>query len=74
MNTEEQKNSESIVQLDLRMSTHEVMCDERWRTCFSRLDDLDNNIGRLETIAIGACGTIIVGSIGVIITILSMGG
>jgi len=74
MNTEEQKNSESIVQLDLRMSTHEVMCDERWKTCFSRLDDLDNNIGRLETIAIGACGTIIVGSIGVIITILSMGG
>jgi|TARA_R110000744_G_scaffold355288_1_gene461806 hypothetical protein len=74
MNTEEQKNSENIVQLDLRMSTHEVMCDERWRTCFSRLDDLDNNIGRLETIAIGACGTIIVGSIGVIITILSMGG
>ena len=74
MNTEEQKNSESIVQLDLRMSTHEVMCDERWKTCFSRLDDLDNNIGRLETIAIGACGTIIVSSIGVIITILSMGG
>jgi hypothetical protein len=74
MNTEEQKNSENIVQLDLRMSTHEVMCDERWRTCFSRLDDLDSNIGRLETIAIGACGTIIVSSIGVIITILSMGG
>jgi hypothetical protein len=74
MNAEEQKNSESIVQLDLRMSTHEVMCDERWKTCFSRLDDLDNNIGRLETIAIGACGTIIVGSVGVIITILSMGG
>ena len=73
MNTEEQRNSESIIQLDLRMSTHEVMCDERWKTCFSRLDDLDNNISRLETIAIGACGTIIVGSVGVIITIMLMG-
>ena len=73
MSTEQIKNSEDIVQLDLRMSTHEVMCDERWKTCFSRLDDLDNNISRLETIAIGACGTIIVGSVGVIITILSMG-
>jgi hypothetical protein len=55
------------------MSTHEVMCDERWKTCFSRLDDLDSNIGRLETIAIGACGTIIVGSVGVIISIIMMG-
>ena len=73
MNTEEQKNSENIIQLDLRMSTHEVMCDERWKTCFSRLDDLDNNISRLETIAIGACGTIIVGSVGVIISIIMMG-
>jgi len=73
MNTETVKNSESIVQLDLRMSTHEVMCDERWKTCFSRLDDLDNNISRLETIAIGACGTIIVGSVGVIISIIMMG-
>ncbi len=73
MNTETVKNSESIVQLDLRMSTHEVMCDERWKTCFSRLDDLDNNISRLETIAIGACGTIIVGSMGVIISIVMMG-
>jgi len=73
MNTETIKNSENIVQLDLRMSTHEVMCDERWKTCFSRLDDLDNNISRLETIAIGACGTIIVGSVGVIISIIMMG-
>jgi len=73
MNTETTKNSENIVQLDLRMSTHEVMCDERWKTCFSRLDDLDNNISRLETIAIGACGTIIVGSVGVIISIIMMG-
>ena len=54
------------------MSTHEVMCDERWKTCFSRLDNLDNNISRLETIAIGACGTIIVGSVGVIISVLLM--
>jgi hypothetical protein len=73
MNTEEQKNSENIIQLDLRMSTHEVMCDERWKTCFSRLADLDANISRLETIAIGACGTIIVGSVGVIISIVMMG-
>ena len=72
MSTENIKNSEDITELDKRMSTHEVMCDERWKTCFSRLDDLDSNISRLETIAIGACGTIIVGSMGVIISIMMM--
>ena len=72
MSTENKQNSEDITELDKRMSSHEVMCDERWKTCFSRLDNLDNNISRLETIAIGACGTIIVGSMGVIISILIM--
>jgi|TARA_B110000908_G_C10100313_1_gene378254 hypothetical protein len=72
MNTMLNKDHEDIMELDKRMSTHEVMCDERWKTCFSRLDDIGSDISRLETIAIGACGTIIVGSIGVIISILMM--
>ena len=73
MNEPNMKDHEDIMELDKRMSTHEVQCDERWKTCFSRLDNLDNNIGRLETIAIGACGTIIVGSVGVIISVVMMG-
>mgnify|MGYP005695413737 FL=1 len=72
MSTENIKNSEDITELDKRMSTHEVMCDERWKTCFSRLDDLDSGIGRLESIASAACGTIIVGGAGVVISIFMM--
>jgi hypothetical protein len=72
MNTMLNKDHEDIMELDKRMSTHEVMCDERWKTCFSRLDDIGSDISRLETIAIGACGTIIVGSLGVIISIMMM--
>jgi hypothetical protein len=72
MNTMLNKDHEDIMELEKRMSTHEVMCDERWKTCFSRLDDIGSDISRLETIAIGACGTIIVGSIGVIISIMMM--
>ncbi len=74
MNTERNNDHEEITELDKRMSTHEVMCDERWKTCFSRLDTLQGDIGRLETIAISACGTIIVGSIGVIVSIVMMTG
>ena len=72
MATETTQNSKDIAELDKRMSTHEVMCDERWKTCFSRLDDLDTSIGRLESIAIAASGTIIVGTVGVLVTIFMM--
>ena len=72
MSTENIKNSEDIVELDKRMSTHEVMCDERWKTCFARLDDLDTSIGRLESIAIAASGTIIVGTVGILVSIFMM--
>jgi len=72
MATETTQNSKDIAELDKRMSTHEVMCDERWKTCFARLDDLDTSIGRLESIAIAASGTIIVGTVGVLVTIFMM--
>ena len=72
MNQQSTKDHEDIMELDKRMSKHEVMCDERWKTCFSRLDRLDSSIGRLESIAIGACGTIIVGGLSVIVSIWVM--
>mgnify|MGYP003143742902 FL=1 len=72
MATETIQNSKDIAELDKRMSTHEVMCDERWKTCFARLDDLDTSIGRLESIAIAASGTIIVGTVGILVSIFMM--
>jgi len=72
MTTETIQNSQDIAELDKRMSTHEVMCDERWKTCFARLDDLDTSIGRLESIAIAASGTIIVGTVGILVSIFMM--
>jgi len=72
MTTETIQNSQDIAELDKRMSTHEVMCDERWKTCFARLDDLDTSISRLESIAIAASGTIIVGTVGILVSIFMM--
>ena len=72
MSEQSTKNKKEITELDKRMSKHEVMCDERWKTCFSRLDKLDLSIARLESIAIAACGTIIVGGLSVIVSIWLM--
>ena len=63
---------ERLMELDARQREHEAMCEERWKTCFHRLGDLDDAVTRLETILIGVAGTIIVGGAGVILTILMM--
>ena len=65
-----EKNQEDIIELDKRMSSHETMCEERWKTCFQRLENLDNGIGRIESILIGFAGGALVATIGVIMTIL----
>ena len=61
MDTDVQKNTADIADLDKRMSSHEVMCEERWKTCFNRFDDMDSSISRIESILIGASGSLIVG-------------
>ena len=55
------KNKENIAELVKRMSSHEAMCEERWKTCFNRFDDMDSSISRIESILIGASGSLIVG-------------
>ena len=63
---------ERLMELDARQREHEAMCEERWKTCFNRLETLDEGVGRLERILIGVAGTIIVGGGTVLLTILTM--
>ena len=46
-------NEEIVNDIDKRLTTHEAVCSERYRSMLSRLK-------RLETILIGSCGFIIV--------------
>ena len=68
MDSDIQKNTADIVALDKRMSSHEAMCEERWKTCFNRFDDMDKSIGRIESILIAASGSLIVGGAILILT------
>jgi len=74
MNTEE---------LAAELEKHEAICAERWKTVFNQLqgieerssqrfDSVESTITRIETILIGAAGTIIVGGAGIIMAMLSM--
>lgn len=56
----------TVRQLEAQLVTHEAVCAERYTTFIKRVD-------RLEAIAIGTAGTLIVGMAGIIITIILKG-
>ena len=54
------------------LAKHEAVCAERWKTCFNKINDIENQISRIETILIGATSTLLVAGGGIIWTMLSM--
>ncbi len=54
------------------LAKHIAVDAERWKTAFKRFDTIDAQIKRIETILISVAGTVIVGGVGVIWTILTM--
>lgn len=68
MDSDVERNTADIAALDKRMSSHEAMCEERWKTCFNRFDDMDSSVGRIETILISSAGAIIIGGATLIFT------
>ena len=68
MDSDVERNTADIAALDKRMSSHEAMCEERWKTCFNRFDDMDSSVGRIEAILISSAGAIIIGGATLIFT------
>lgn len=64
-----QNNEVSKVEMDL--ARHEVQCEERWKTCFQRLEDVETSLTRIETRMISIGGTMILFLAGVIVTLLT---
>ena len=78
-----QNNHEEIMEVDARLTTHEAICAERWKTVFNQLegiekrsgirfDNVGDSITRLETILISAAATGLLAGAGLLITHLSM--
>ena len=78
-----QDNHEEIMEVDARLTTHEAICAERWKTVFNQLegiekrsgirfDNVGDSITRLETILISAAATGLLAGAGLLVTHLSM--
>ncbi len=74
---------DSIMEIDSRLTTHEAICAERWKTVFNQLegiekrssrrfDDVGESITRLETILISAAGAGLIAASGLIMAHLGM--
>jgi len=76
-------NHEEIMEVDARLTTHEAICAERWKTVFNQLegiekrsgirfDNVGDSITRLETILISAAATGLIAGVGLLVTHFSM--
>jgi hypothetical protein len=65
------EQNEKINDLEKGLFAHEVMCEERWKTCFQRLNDVETSLNRIETRMTHMGGTVIIFLAGVIVTLIT---
>ena len=65
------ETNDKVYDLEKGLFAHEVMCEERWKTCFQRLEDVENSLNRIETRMTHMGGTVILFLAGVIVTLLT---
>jgi len=63
-----EKIEDKVHDLELFMSTHEVQCEERWKTTFNRLEEIDETLARIEGKIIHAAGAAILFLGGLVVT------
>ena len=61
-------NIERVHTLESRMAAHEVQCEERWKTTFISLDEIDSPLQSIVSRVLGASATVILFFLGLIAT------
>jgi len=58
--------------LELELRTHEVQCDERWKTTFHRLETIEGFLQRMENRMLAMGGVLIMFLAGLVVTLSTM--
>lgn len=64
------KLEERVREIELEMAQHDAQCEERWKTTFNRLQDIEDHLKRIETRIMLGAGSLIVFLAGVIVKLL----
>lgn len=59
-----------VREIELEMAQHDAQCEERWKTTFNRLMDIEASIKRMENRIVVGAGSVIVFLAGVIVSLL----
>lgn len=59
-----------VREIEVEMAQHEAQCEERWKTTFNRLMNIEDGLKRIENRIMVAGGSIIIFLAGVIVTLL----
>ena len=70
METNSCTNEERVRDLEIGLLTHEVQCEERWKTNFSRLVEIERQLRRIETTIRAGGATTILFLAGIVVSIL----
>ena len=65
------ETSRQVDELEKKHGIHEVQCEERWKTCFQRLTDVEKGLMRIESRMLGMGGTVILFLAGVLVTLVA---
>ena len=57
---------ERVRTIELEMASHEAQCEERWKTTFNRLQDIDESLQRIESSVMAGGGAIILFMLGLL--------
>ena len=57
-----------IHELELFMASHDAQCEERWKTTFNRLEEIDETLERIESKLITVAGGALIFLSGLVVT------
>ena len=58
-----------IHELEIFMASHDAQCEERWKTTFNRLEEIDETLERIEGKLITVAGGTLIFLSGLVVTI-----
>ncbi len=61
----------NVTKLEMELATHEVQCEERWKTTFTRLENIEATLQKMDSRMLSMGGTVILFLAGVLVTLLT---
>lgn len=64
------KIEERVREIEIEMAQHDAQCEERWKTTFNRLMDIERAIKSMESKLMVGAGSLILFLAGIIVSLL----